>query len=383
MVLVLSTIGYLSTDIYLPSLPAIHHHFATTSTLVQLTVSLYLLTFSLSQFFYGPTSDRYGRRPIALFGMVLSLCATVLCMLSPNITTLLIGRLIQGMGTGAGAALGRAILRDVYSGHRLAHYGSFLATGTAILMAAAPSIGGYIQHYLGWRYDFGFLALYILILLLGIRLILPETNLHPNPHAIHIKVFFHNYRILLLNPIFLGNTFCGSIIFSGLAAYLTSSPFLFQNVIGISPVVYGWLAFVIAGGLACGGVLNLIGVKKRGSYPMLRLAILVALAGAVVMLVAGFIATTLWTLIVPMFVYMVGLGMAAPNAFTNALTPFPKVAGSTAALNGGIQIFISAIASAIMAVLPDETQRPLAIVLIGCSLLGLAAERWARQHVHD
>jgi len=187
VILMLGSIGFVATDLYLPSLSSIVKDFSTTKAYVQLTLSFYLLFFGVSQFFYGPLSDKVGRKKIVLYGLSLTIVGSIVCVFSPNVGVLIVGRSIEGFGVGAGATMMRAILRDLYVGDELAKKGSYIATGTGVFMAGAPIIGGYIQDFFGWRFNFVFIVLYTLMGILIVSKFLPETIKELNPHAIKAK----------------------------------------------------------------------------------------------------------------------------------------------------------------------------------------------------
>jgi len=152
----LTTFGHTLADMYVPSLPAITKAFQIPISYVQLSVSAYMLTFSLSQIIYGPFSERYGRKPPIYFGLILCLIGTFICASATDITQLIIGRLVQGIGGGAAIAVGRAIARDIYSGTALAKVTSYLGMTATILLALSPVIGGYLQEHFHWQAVFIF-----------------------------------------------------------------------------------------------------------------------------------------------------------------------------------------------------------------------------------
>ncbi|MCH9614753.1 MAG: Bicyclomycin resistance protein [Chlamydiia bacterium] len=360
----IATIGLVTTDIYLPSFPAIANQFVTENSLVQLSFSFYLFTFSLSQLFYGPFSEKHGRKKTALTGIFFSLLGTLVCIFSPNITTLLIGRLLQGVGLGVGPSLYRAILRDAFTGDSLSHAASLLAISAASTMAIAPTLGGYLQSFLGWRYSFVFLFFYTLLGTLMIWNWLPETLKHPNPNATKPKIVYKNFSLLLRSPIFLSYALCGGLASSGILAYFTVSPFIFQDALGLTPVQYGWLSLTIAAGVALGGFFNSAFVKRVGRHRMLVYGVgfMVLGGGSMALFALRFLNT--WVIIIPIFFYVAGVGIVAGNCTAGALHHFPKIAGFGGALFGTIQIFSSALTTTIMAAFHDHTQVPLSLVLL-------------------
>ncbi len=363
-VLFIATISLVATDVYLPSFPAIVRNFKTSNTLVQLSFALYLLFLGVSQLAYGAFSERFGRKKTSMTGLSLGLIGTLVCIFSPAIGFLILGRMLQGIGFGAGAGIWRAILRDVFKGSELAHINSFIAIGTAIMMAVAPLIGGFIQDYLGWRYSFVFIFLYTLIGIGFFWRALPETLLERNPHAIKLSIILRNMGQLLSASPFMGYALCGALCFSGVLVYLAASPFLLQNIIGLTPVQYGWMACVIALALALGGFLNAFFVKKIGHHNMNLYGIGLMLAGSFFMLVLSIEWINILVILLPIFVFVTGVGISVGNCSAAALHHFPKLVGFAGGLYGAIQILVGSIGTSIMAALHEQSQVPLSIVLI-------------------
>lgn len=380
-ILFIATIGLVTTDIYLPSFPAIKKSLFTTNHWVQLTFSLYFLTFSLSQLIYGPLSEKHGRKKIALLGLSISLCGTVICIIAPNIYVLILGRLIQGMGFGIGPTLFRAILRDVYIGDSLAHASSLIAIGTSCLMAAAPTLGGYIETYLGWRFNFTFILLYTGLGIFYMWRFFPETLAELKPSATHPPAVIKQYLLILKNPIFLGYALCGCMVFAGLTIYLSVSPFIFQDILGLCPVQYGWIGVTIAGSLAVGGALNSIFVKRLGRHRLLQTAVSLMVLGALLMLLLSLWFLNVIVILLPLFIHLIGVGAAVGNSNAGALHHFPKVAGFVGALYGTIQILGSSIGTAMMAFLPEFNQVPLSIALLITGFCSFIFQ-WIGYHFH-
>ncbi len=373
----LSSIGLIATDIYLPSLPIIERDLLTIPDVAKLTLTLYLITFSLSQLFYGPLSDRIGRRKTAFLGLLISLFGSFICTISFDISTLILGRMIQGLGLGAGSTLARAIRRDVHSGNDLAHFGSFIIIGTSITFALAPTIGGYIQHFIGWRYNFLLIMLYTLIGMVGIAFWLPETNKELNPLATKIKSMVHHYVVLLKSPIFMGYSLCSSLGFGGLTAYLTSSPFIFENILGLTPVGYGRLAIILALGLGLGGFYNQRMVKTKGRHKMLVIGVIAMALAALLMFSLALYFMNIFVIMFPMLLYSFGAGITFTNAFAGAFHHFGRIAGFVGALYGCIQIFGGALASGTMAFISFNTQMPLCILLVVIGVATYFLQKWA------
>lgn len=203
LILLFGCLPQISSDIYAPSLPAIASSLSTSINTVQFTMAIFLLGLSLSQMFYGPLSEGIGRRPTLLIGLTITLIGSVLCLCAPNITVLMIGRLIQGCGTGSCATLWRSIFRDSFSGHELAKYGSYLSVLIIFVIPAAPAIGGYLQQYISWRAVFAFLLIYTIITMLILIRYLPETSEHHHRERLKINFIKTTFMEILRHKTFM------------------------------------------------------------------------------------------------------------------------------------------------------------------------------------
>ena len=374
MIMTLATISHITADMYVPSLPAITKALATNPSTVQLTLSIYMLGFSVSHLFYGPISDRIGRRKPILFGAGLSVIGGLLCYLAPSISILILGRFIQGIGMGATNSITRSLMRDLFAGPHLAKIGSHLGMAMVFVIAGAPTLGGYVQYYFNWRANFLILFIYTTLIWVFIWKALPETNQNLNATATKLNVVARNYFILLKSKVFMGYTLCCSFAYAGLIAYVTSSPFLLQNVIGLTPQQFGWLSLLIGGCIFISSFINSKWVMIKGISFMLLAGIYLMLAGGSLMLILGLSGyVNIYSIMIPIMIFSTGVGFAFTNASAGAMHPFPKMAGSSAALYGCLQIFGGSLASALIATLHINNQIPLAWMLLIMGLLALVS----------
>jgi len=371
-ILMVATLGQLTADFYLPSLPNIAQDLTTSSGSVQLTLAAYMLGFSLSQLVYGPLSDRIGRKPPILLGIGLSLFGALICMSSVSINMLIAGRFFQGIGLGACNSVGRSLSRDFLSGNELARVGSYMGIVSAFMLALAPTLGGYVQHYLSWRTGFAILSCYTLIIWLALWYFLPETHHRRNPLATRFPVIIKNYFTLLTHKTFLGYSVCSSMAYAGLAAYLTATPFLMRNILHLTAIEFGWLSLCTAGALCTSAFINGRLVMRFGYANMLRVGVIIMLTGSVLLFVFNTLGTiSVFNVMLPITIFALGTGFSFQNAFAGAFQSFPHIAGSAGALYGFIQILGGSLSSTLVAHLHESNALPLAVVLFSFGFLSL------------
>ncbi len=360
--------GPISTDMYLPSLPAMKVDLGASVSEVQLTLSVFLAGFAVSQLVYGPLSDRFGRRPVLLMGVAIYGLASVACFMSTTIEALIFSRFLQAFGACSGPVLGRAIVRDVYGQERAAQVLAYMGSAMALAPAVAPMFGGYLQIWFGWEANFVVISIFALILVILVAMLIQETNQNQNPDALKPTRLVANYIQMIRHRDFLGFVLLNSFVFSGLFAFISGSSFVFIDVFGLKPNIYGiCFGFVVCGfilGTLIAGKLS----KKLGSLVLLKYGSYLALGGGLLLAgVAyggGFGAVSV---VAPMMVFMVGVGLVMPNSMAGAIGPFPKMAGAASAMMGFLQMTIAASVGASVGALHDGTHLPMttAITLMG------------------
>lgn len=371
MALLITLLMPFASDGYTPSMPAIAKYFNISANTTQLTISLYLLGATFSQLFYGPLSDRFGRRSSILLGIILCLFGSILCAVSVSPIMLIMARAIQGMGAGASNVMFRAIMRDTFTGIRMAKIASYTGMVFTLMLAAAPIIGGYIQEHFGWRENFLSVGLLCAFILPIIFFILPETNVNRNKLATHPKIFINNYLTLLKSADFMGYTLCSSIAFSGMIAYYTISPFLFQDILGLTPAQYGWLSLALAFGLMCGQYTNSHLVSLFGHKKMLKYGIYLMMFSGLLLIILNLDGkVSILSILLATLIFTISGGLVFSNSMVGAFHRFPHMAGTAGALYGSIQVLGSFIVSFLITQLPQENTHILGFVYF---LLGLMA----------
>lgn len=376
----LVALGPLSTDMYLPALPEMTRALAADVGAVQLTLSVFLAGFAVSQLIYGPLSDRFGRRPCLVVGLAVYVLASVACAMAPNIGSLIAGRFLQAVGGCAGPVLGRAIIRDVHEPERGARMLAYMGTAMAVAPLIAPTVGGQLAVHFGWASLFVALATLGMVMLTLAWLLLPETNRHMDPDAIHPMRMLGRFATLLRSHVFLACAAANACVFGGLFAFISGSSFVLIDFLGVPAEWFGACFGTAVAGYMAGTTLTGRLVVKVGIPRMLTLGGVVAIAAsAALMLPAWSGIATVTAVLVPMFAYMIGMGMMMPSAMAGAIGPFPHMAGAASALLGFVQMTVAALTGFAVGQLDDGTQMAMvtatAVMGLGAFLAALAARR--------
>ncbi len=364
--------GFLVADMFVPALPEISQSFAVDSVHIKLSITLYLITLTLSQLFYGPLADRFGRRLMMISGLIISLFGALLCMFATSIEMFILGRLIQGIGMGAPMCLGRTIFSDIFSGKRFAQVAAYYSIIFALAPAVAPFLGGYMAHWFGWRSIFVFIFFYGVFASLMVIAFLPESSRSLHVDATRIKTVFKNYFNLICHREFMVYAISTGVAISGIIVYYTISPFLLRDILGLSTVEYGWLTLLITAAMLLGRGLNAFCLKYSSIAQLVQIGNgIMALSGLSMLLLGALGWINTFVIVAPMFLFVFGGGFVFSNAMAAALAPFRgKMGGVAGALYGSIQILSAFLASLVAAFLDSSNQVGMAALLF---MLGLFA----------
>ncbi|AGZ44398.1 putative MFS transporter [Actinoplanes friuliensis DSM 7358] len=366
----ITAIGPLSLDMYLPALPAIAGDFDVPAAQIQLSLTTCLIGLALGQLVCGPLSDRWGRRRLVIIGVGGYAVFSLLCALAPNAPALAGLRLLQGFAGGAGIVVARAIVRDLHSGRAAAKYFSRLTLIVGVAPIAAPSLGGAVLTVTSWPGIFVALGLIALLVTLLIAVRLPETLPPQRRSTGGLRATARAARGLFQDRIFLGYALAQAFAFAALFGYISGSSFVLQDGYGLSPTTFG----VIFGLNACGlVVLSQANGKLLDRFPPRRLLLTSlstqAIAGVTVLVAA--VAGSLPVLIAGLFLLVGAIGMVMPNSTALALDRHPERAGTAAALLGGLQSVVAALAAPLVGFGDPGLGLPMALAILSFALVAL------------
>lgn len=372
---VLSTLmGFasISTDLYLPAMPVMSRSLGADAGMVELTISGYLVGFSLGQLLWGPISDRYGRRLSVAIGLVLFVIGSGGCALSESVQAMIGWRIVQALGACASVALSRAMVRDLYEGSRAAQMLSTLITVMAIMPLIGPLVGGQIVAVAGWRAIFWVLV-GVGLMTFAALFTIPETLPAKRRNREPLGRALMGYGALLGNRRLLGYIGTGGFLYAGMFAYIAGTPFAYISYYHVPAQRYGLLFGLAIVGIMVANIVN-SRLVLRFSYDRILLigTIIAAFSAMATALATGTGWGGLWGLVVPLFVFASTTGLIVANSITGALSDFPDCAGTVSALTGAVQYGSGIIGSGLVAAFADGTPRPMGWVIamtgIGCLL---------------
>lgn len=360
----LSAFGPLSIDMYLPALPNLGKDFHASPSVVQLSLTFFLLGISSGQLFSGPLSDVRGRRKPLLIGLIIYFIVSLLCVFSTSIWTLIVLRFIQGLSASAGVVISRAVVRDLYSGTELTKFFALLALVNGVAPIMAPVIGAQLLRFVPWQGVFIVLSLIGVIMFFVVLFGLPET-LHIDRRSTGgVKNTIVTFRNLILDRNFIGYALVQSLVFSGMFAYISGSPFVVQNIYGATPQIFS-LIFAINGlGIM---IASQVTGKLAGRIHESKLLVFglgMSWIGAFILFIFLSFRLDLIFILLPLFFVVSSVGMVNTAGFSLAMQKHGKSAGSASALLGVLSLASGAIVAPLVGIGGGQSAIPMGVVIV-------------------
>lgn len=377
---VLSALGPLSIDMYLPAFAAIGADFGVAVDRVELSLASYFLGLSLGQIFYGTLTDRYGRKKPLYAGLAIYVIAAAGCALARSIDQLIVLRFLQALGACAGAVISRAVVRDLFGHRESARIFSALLLVMGIAPIVAPLAGGFLVKYAAWPVIFWICAGFAALTLIALGMFLPESKA-ADP-SVEFRRAFHVYAGIFRDREFLRNALAGGFAQAAMFAYITASPNVFINVFGVAEQNFGWLFGANAAGLILCAQINSRLTRSFRPDQILRVSISMIAVLGVVLVAVSLWGGGLWLTWAPLFLFISTLGVTFPNSTADALASQGVRAGSASALIGTIQFVLAAMASGMVSAFHEASAFPMAVTMATCGMasaliyFGLEKKTW-------
>lgn len=372
--------GVVAMTICLPSMPTWARAFDTSQASVQLAFSAYVAAFGGLQLLFGPWSDRVGRKPLLLAGMALALLGSVTAALAPDLSTLVLGRVLQGAGSAAGMSVGRAMVQDFFSGRERTRMMAYVGMAMGTCPPLATLLGGQVHVALGWQANFWITALLAALALLAGWRWLPVRRPAPAGQAHWLTVLPAAYAKLLREPAFLAYVLIMAMVTSAFYCFLSGAPTVLTYY-GVAPDAMGWYIMAVPIPYFFGNMLTSRLVHLMGDRRLMALGFFSALAGVGLMLLlaaAGWRSPTAFAL--PLMLLGLGHGLIAPAAISGSVGLIPALAGAAAAVAGASQQVMGSFGSYVVGLLTHDGPVHLGLLMLVFTLLGGLAQ-WRLQVV--
>lgn len=368
----MASLGPFGDTEYTPSLPSIAQALGIGYGQAQLSMTVYLAGFALSQVLYGPLSDRFGRRPIILIAISTFLAGSLICAFSTDLWMLLAGRLVQSLGASAGGTLSNAAVRDAFPAHIRTRV--FLQVNTIFALApgVGPIAGSLIDHYAGWQYNFYLLAVLAILLLIALFLRFPETNRHLNPDALRPSILVKTYGYLLCQPVYLYYVVMIGLGLGLTYASLVEAPHLVITELGYPSKMFVVVAFCIVSAFILGASLCTALSRFIADPTLVLIGLLIMLVGSIAVGVFDYFHfVNLTSMLGSISFIYVGIAFVVPVATSRAVAPFEKIAGSASALMGSLSMGLASAATLLVAMLPGKSAEVMFIAFGSISAFGV------------
>jgi DHA1 family bicyclomycin/chloramphenicol resistance-like MFS transporter len=370
----LTAMGPLAIDMYLPALPGIARELGVPITAVQDSLSSYFIGISCGQAVYGPLSDRFGRKPALYLGLAIFISASLGCAFTTSVWQLVVFRFLQALGGCAPLVVPRAVVRDYFDGRESVRMLSMLVLVMMLGPILAPFIGGQLLVRFGWRSVFFVLAGYGLVWLVLAAWLLPESLQPGQRRRESIAAIAATYLRILRDRVYLGWVLSGGLIFAGLLAYISGSPFVYIELFHVDPQWFGVYFGTNAIGLMIASQINRYMAGRVRPEAIVRVVLPFAVAASATLLVDAYSGFGGFAgILVPLFCFVICHGFVGPNTTALAMSPYGAMAGSASALMGTLQFVLGAASGSLVSAFGNGTAVPFAAVIAGCGLCAFMA----------
>ena len=365
----ISSLNPVAIDIFLPAMPAIARSMATDPGTLGITLGIFTIGTAFGQIIFGPISDKFGRKPIIIFGLGVYVFAAILASFSSNIWELSFIRFIQGIGAASGRIIGVAIVRDIYEKERAARLLSNIWTVSTIVPIINPFIGSILILNFTWHSVFFFMAIFSGFMILLTVFFFTETNKEKDPNALNPKQVLENFTKISINRIFLIYATIGSITMSSLYGFLAISSDLLINQLQQTPAAFAWQFAIVGTGSLVGSFISARLSIKYGINGVIKLGLTITAFASVSFLILHIFGIfTAAAIVAPFTFQRIGEAMISAQSTAGAITPFPRKAGAASSLLGFMRQLTGASVAILVGYFSDGTTLPMAITCIFAGL---------------
>ncbi|WNS81552.1 Bcr/CflA family multidrug efflux MFS transporter [Domibacillus sp. DTU_2020_1001157_1_SI_ALB_TIR_016] len=369
----LGAMGPFTIDMYLPSFPTIADDYGTTASLVQISLTACLIGLALGQLVIGPMSDVRGRKKPLAFFLFLYFAASLFCAFAPSIYLFIAGRVVQGFSAAAGLVVSRAVVRDMYSGRELTKFFALLMLVNNLGPILAPIVGGGVLAFTDWSGVFLVLSAIGIGLMLVVTWKMDETLPVERRQPSNIAQTFKSFGSLVKNREFMGYALAQGFMVGGIFAYVSGTPFVYQNIYGASPQLFSLL-------FGMNGIGIMIGSQVVGRFSdtiseakFLRFGLWMSAVSSIVLVIMVLIHGPLYSIVIPIFFFVSSIGIIGTSAFSLAMETQGHIAGSASALLGLLPFALGSLTAPLVGIAGENTAVPMGLTIFGASMLAMIA----------
>lgn len=369
LLLLIAVVGVFTLDVYLPGMPAMADNFNVSLTQITYTFTAFSVVFAFMQLIHGTLSDVIGRKPVVIVGLIIAAIATYFCIIAPTYKTLFTARMLQAVGISSFVVV-NAIIRDLYTGIKAVQVRTMVAMASGVSISVAPTIGGILQNSFDWQG--GFIASLILILsaLIYAGLFFNESNSNRGNTCMSISMLFKSYIALFSDRVYVSHIMQAMFAYTVHFSFIILSSKIFIELLGKSPLVFGYLMIFYGGIYFLCGLLSTWLAKKLSIVSLIKLGGLsIGLGGALMFVLASTSSISSWQVLLPMAVITLGVTTARASAITGALAPIPSQAGQGSAGLNLIQFAVSAMIATLVSKYGSNPELSISLLAITSSIL--------------
>ncbi len=373
----LSMLMPLAIDMYLPAMPLIAHEFGVTPGSVQMTLSAYVLGFSIGQLFYGPLADSLGRKPVILFGTFFFAAAAAACALSQSVEQLINMRFMHGLAAAAASVVINALMRDMFTKDDFSRMMSFVVLVMTVAPLLAPIVGGWLLLLFSWHAIFWSMTLAALVATVLVMLYIRETLPRERRQKFSLRTTIGNFGALFRHKRVFNYMLASGFSFAGMFSFLSAGPFVYINLNGVSPQNFGYYFALNVAFLFLITLINSRSVKRFGAQIMFRLGLIIQLLMAIWLLVVCSMGLGFWPLVIGVAAFVGCVAMVTSNGMAVILEDFPHMAGTASSLAGTLRFGVGAIIGAVLSLSTFNSAWPMVISMAGCALCAMLCYLYA------
>lgn len=365
---VMTTFGPLSIDMYSPSLPNVQHAFSSTTSEIQLTISFAMIGLALGQFFFGPLSDAFGRKKIALTILVIYMLASLIAVFTTDLYFFLFLRLLQGLTAGGSIVIAKASIGDKFSGDEMAKFLTSLMVVNGIITIIAPLLGGFALTISTWRSIFVILTIITIIVIIGVLMKMPSTD-QSERKILNYGRIFKDFGQLLKKPSFVIPMLLQGLTYVMLFSYSAASPFITQKIYSLSPQQFSMILAVNGIGLILVSQIVALLVEKLSRYTLLIYLTLIQIIGVVLIILTLTMHWPIWMLIIAFFLNISPVTSIGPLGFALAMEERTGGSGNASSLLGLFQFILGGVISPLVGLKGQFDASPYLVIISVTAIL--------------